>query len=203
MAEIKRPRISVDLRPYFKGEERGHADKTLVVWHETVSRNQIGLWDIKAPAAFLDKQGYEVHGIIDMEAYSGWSYDPSAVYDHAASGTGRVNTRSVGFELVSEVPLYAKKGVEFMRQMWDPGGPRKKQLDLCARWAAWLFQEFDIPLRWSQGDRPGHTSHWNVSRTYHVAGGHWDCHPVHQGGHWPALYVMQKARSIVKEAGEV
>lgn len=201
MPALKRPRVDVDLRPYYQGEEKGHADKTLVVWHETVSRNYVGLWDIKNPAAYLDSKGYEIHGLLDMEGHSAWCYDPTAVYDHAASGRGRVNTRSIGFELVSEVPL--ERSAAKRRQMWDPAGPRKRQLDLAARWAAWLFQEFDIPLRWSQGDRPGHTSHWNVSRTYLGGAGHWDCWPVHQGGHWPALYVMHKARQIVAAAGEV
>lgn len=201
MTEIQRPRVDVDLRPYFAGEEKGHADKTLVVWHETVSHNRPGLGDITGPAAFLDATGLEIHGILDMEAHSGWSFDPTAVYDHAASGTGRVNTRSIGFELVSEVPM--ERSAARRREMWDPAGPRKKQLDLCARWAAWLFQEFEIPLRWSQGDRPGHTSHWNVSRTYLGGDGHWDCWPVHQQGHWPALYVMQKARNLVRAAGGI
>lgn len=201
MTEIKRPRVDVDLRPYFRGEERGHHRKTLVVWHETVSHNRPGLTDITAPAAFLDATGLEIHGMTDMEGHSGWCFDPTAIYDHAASGRGNVNTRSIGFEQVSEVPL--ERAPSKRRQMWDPNGPRKQQLDLAARWAAWLFQELAIPLRWSQGDRPGHTSHWNVSRTYLGGDGHWDCWPVHQGGHWPALYVMAKARQIVRAASEV
>jgi hypothetical protein len=199
--EITRPRIDVDLRPYFAGEERGHHQKSLVVWHETVSHNRPGLGDITGPAAFLDATGLEIHGILDIEGHSAWCYDPTAVYDHAASGSGRVNTRAIGFELVSEVPL--EPNAKIRRLLWDPAGPRKRQLDLCARWAAWLYQELGIPLNWSQGNRPGHTSHWNVSRTYLGGDGHWDCWPVHQGGHWPALYVIHKARQIVAAAGEV
>lgn len=201
MTTVRRPKVSVDLRPYFADESRGHADKSLVVWHETVSHNKPGVGDITAPAAFLDSTGLEIHGMTDMEGHFAWCYDPHAIFDHAASGSGHVNTRSIGFEQVSEVPL--EKNAAKRREMWSPNGPRKKQLDLAAHIAAWLFKEVGIPLRWSQGDRPGHTSHWNVSRTYLGGDGHWDCWPVHQGGHWPALYVMQKARNIVQAAGGV
>jgi hypothetical protein len=31
---MNRPRVDLDLRPYFKGEERGHAVKDLIVCHE-------------------------------------------------------------------------------------------------------------------------------------------------------------------------
>jgi hypothetical protein len=197
---VRRPRIHVDLRPYYKGEERGHAKKSLVVWHETVSHNRPGIGDITSPAAYLDQTGLEIHGMTDLEGHSAWSYDPTAVYDHAASGSGRVNSRSIGFEQVSEVPL--ENDPAKRRALWDPDGPRKKQLDLAAHWAAWLFEELGIPLNWSQGNRPGHTSHWNVSRTYLGGAGHWDCWPVHQGGHWPALYVMYRARQLFEDANK-
>lgn len=201
MPELRRPRVDVDLRPYYQGEEKGHADKTLVVWHETVSHNRPGVGDIRDPARFLDATGLEIHAMTDMEGHFAWCYDPTAIFDHAASGSGRVNTRSIGIEQVSEVPL--ERNPARRREMWDPKGPRRAQLELAARIAAWLFQTHGIPLRWSQGNRPGHTSHWNVSRTYGVAGGHWDCWPVHQGGHWPALFVMSRARQLVRAAGEV
>jgi len=193
---VRRPRVDVDLRPYYRGEESGHGTKSLVVLHETVSRNYVGLWDIKNPAAYLDSKGYEIHGIVDMEGNSAWCYDPTAIYDHAASGTGRVNTRSIGFELVSEVPLEPDKAKR--KAMWDPTGPRRKQLDTVAGWIAWLHVEGHVPLGFSRADRPGVTTHWNVSRTYLGGAGHWDCWPVHYaGGHFPALYVVAKARQLV------
>lgn len=195
---VRRPAIHVDLRPYFQGEERGHHEKSLVVWHETVSHNRPGTGDIRSPAAFMDEHGLEVHGFTDMEGHSAWCYDPTAVFDHAASGTGQVNSRSIGFEQVSEVPM--ERNAAKRREMWAPDGPRRRQLRVAAHWAAYLFVTQGIPLRWSQGDRPGHTSHWNVSRTYLGGDGHWDCWPVHQGGHWPALYVMHLARQMVEDA---
>ena len=95
---LKRPRAEVDLRPFFGDEERGHAVKELIVCHETVSYNRVGLGDIQGVAAFMDSRQLEIHGIIDVEGHSAWCFDQRAVYDHVASGSGNVNTRSIGFE---------------------------------------------------------------------------------------------------------
>ena len=176
---MKRPVVEVDLRPYFQGEERGHVAKDMIVLHETVSHNRPGEGDIRSVAAFLDETGLEIHGIIDKEAFSGWAYDRQAIYDHAASGDGNVNTRSVGFELV------------------------KRQLDEVARWCAWLSTVEPIPLRFSKGASPGITTHWNVSEYWLNGDGHWDCWPIHMGGHFPALYVVNKAQQILAAADEV
>ena len=48
---MRRPHVDVDLRPYYQGEESGHWKKELIVLHETVSKNYVGLWDIRNPAA--------------------------------------------------------------------------------------------------------------------------------------------------------
>lgn len=190
---MRMPEVSVDLRKFYEGEEKGHHAKTLIVLHETVSYNRIGLSDIIGPAAYLDKEGYEIHGIIDQEANSGWCYDVTAIYDHAASGSGNVNTRSVGFELVSEIPMLRPPSVRFPT-WWA----RRKQLNKCAEWCAYVSTVTDVPLQYSDASGPGITSHWDVSNTYNIAGGHWDCKPKHKGGHFPILYVVQKARNILK-----
>lgn len=192
---VKRPKVDVDLRPYYKGEESGHAQKSLVVLHETVSHDRPGLGDITGPAAYLDSKGYEIHVIIDAEGHSAWCWDPTAIYDHAASGNGRVNTRSIGIELVSDVPL--ERDPVKRRKLWTPSGPRHLQLERLSEWVAWLSQTQGIPLRYSNASRPGITTHWSVSKTYGIAGGHWDCWPVHLGGHFPALYVIHRARQLV------
>lgn len=198
---MKRPHVDVDLRPYFKGEERGHAGKKLIVLHETVSHNRPGLSDITAPAAFLDATGLEIHGIIDLEGNSAWCYDPTAIYDHAASGAGGVNTRSIGFELVSEVPL--ERDPVKRRLAWSPKGPRRRQLERVAEWCAFLHDlgmvngsHVGVPLRVSDARVPGITSHWNVSRTWLGGDGHWDCWPVHLGGHFPLKWVAARARQL-------
>lgn len=193
---IQRPPIQLDLRPYYKGEETGHREKDLIVLHETVSYNKPGLIDIKEPAAYLDAKGYEIHAIIDAEQNSAWCYDPTAVYDHAYSGVGLVNTRSIGIELVSEIPL---KPSPLRYQAWLK---RRKQLDRLAWWVAWLCQQQSIPIKYSDSSmsEPGITSHWDVSQTWNVTHGHWDCWPKHKGGHFPMLYVVNKAQQI-RDAG--
>ena len=195
MTVARRPRVAVDLRPYFKGEERGHTRKSLVVLHETVSHNAPGTGDIKGIAAFMDSTGLEIHGVVDIEGNSGWCYDPTAIYDHAASGAGNVNTRSIGFEQVSEIPFL--KTVAERRAAWK-APERRKQLDTVAQWCAFLSVTQGIPLNFSKGDTPGVTTHWNVSQTFLKGDGHWDCWPTHLGGHYPAMYVVYRARQIRK-----
>lgn len=192
----RRPNVKVDLRPYYQGEERGHHKKDLIVLHETVSHNRPGTGDITGVASFMDSASLEIHGIIDMEGFSAWCYDATAVYDHAASGNGNVNSRSIGFELVSEVPLERDKLKR--REMWSPKGPRRKQLDRVAEWIAHLAPKHGIPIRPSMSKVPGITTHWQVSKTWLDGNGHWDCWPVHLGGHFPLLYVVNKASQIAE-----
>ena len=187
---MRRPKVDVDLRPYFKGEETQTHKKTLIVLHETVSHDAPGLGDIKAVASFMDSTGLEIHGIIDIEANSGWSYQPEYVYDHVAGA----NPQSVGFEQVSDVP-FLKTNAE-RKAAWDPRGKRRKQLNKMAEWCAWLNQRLGIPLVYSDGSKPGITTHWDISETFLGGDGHWDCKPVHKGGHYPVLYVVRKAQQI-------
>lgn len=190
---VPRPRVDVDLRPFFRGESNGSAVKSLIVCHETVSYNRVGLGDITGVAAFMDSRSLEIHGIIDVEGNSAWCYDQRAIYDHAASGKGAVNTRSVGFELVSEIPFLRTGALR--REAWK-ARQRRKQLDKLAHWCAWLHVTEGIPLRYSDASEPGITSHWDVSRTYLGGHGHWDCWPIAKGGHFPIMYVVRKARQI-------
>lgn len=196
MAKVPRPKVDVDLRPYFKGEERSRRDKNLIVLHETVSHNYPGVGDIKGVAAYMDRTGLEIHAIVDKEAFSAWCHDIRAVYDHTASNGGDVNTRSIGVEIVSEIPFTVQKhGRLAGKEEWRKPD-RLKQLDKVSHWVAWWCQEENIPIRYSNGIRSGITSHWDVSQSYHVPGGHWDCWPVHRGGYFPLLYVVYKARQI-------
>jgi hypothetical protein len=191
---MKRPPVDVDLRPFFEGEERGTANKELIVCHETVSFNRVGLGDITGVAAFMDSRQLEIHGIIDVEGHTAWSVnEQKAIYDHAASGSGNVNTRGIGFELVSEIPFL--KTPALRREAWR-ARQRRKQLDKLAWWCAWLHGTEGIPLRYSDSDQPGITTHWDVSREWLGGHGHWDCWPIHKGGHFPVLYVVRKAQQL-------
>jgi len=197
---VKRPKVNVDLRPFFLNEARGHQRKSIIVLHETVSHDRPGTGDITSVASFMDSTGLEIHGIIDQEANSGWCFDRRAIYDHTASGSCGVNSKSVGFEQVSDIPLLS--GNTARKKAWDPRGPRRKQLLKVAEWCAWLSASEGIPLVYSDGTKPGITSHWSVSEACLGGDGHWDCKPVHKGGHYPILYVIRKAQQIL-EGGEL
>ena len=95
---------------------------------------------------------------------------------------------------MSEVPFEKDKALR--RKMWDPRGPRRKQLDRVAEWIAWLAPKQGIPIRPTMSQRPGITTHWQISKTWLNGDGHWDCWPVHLGGHFPLLYVVNKALQI-------
>lgn len=192
---VPRPRVDVDVSTLI-GSSRihGHHAKDLIVLHETVSGDSAGVGDITSPARFLAREGYGIHLLVDREGKSGWLGDPTAIVWHAASGTGNVNTRGIGIEQVSPIPLHPSP-VRF-REWWA----RRRQLNKVAAWCAWLCQTQGIPIRYSDGREPGITTHWDVSHTYHVAGGHWDCWPKHKHGYYPVLYVVQKARNIARAA---
>lgn len=187
---VKRPPVDVDLRPYTKAH--GHSAKSLVVLHETVSGDAPGVSDIVGPSAFLAKAGLGIHLVVDAEGKSGWCYDPEALLYHCASNGGNVNTRSIGIEQVSRIPLEPSV---LRPRLWLK---RRRQLRRVAEWLAWLHQTEGIPLVYSDGSKPGITTHWDVSHTYDVPGGHWDCWPVKKGGHYPVHYVIALARKIVR-----
>lgn len=197
---VTKPRVHVDLAPLFRDESRGSAPKELVVLHETISPDYPGLADITGPARYMDSVGLEIHCVVDADGNSGWAGDANAIYDHCASkgskGNGNVNTRSVGIEQVSKIPALPSP---LRLPAWLK---RKRQLNVVAQWCAWLHATEGIPLRYSDGSKPGITTHWSVSQTYGVPHGHWDCWPKHLGGHYPVLYVVSKARQIVA-AGRV
>src|SRR5574337_1740718 len=100
------PRADVDLRKLTQPDRvHGRHKKDMVVLHETVSGDIPGTADIVSPARFLNQEGYGIHLVVDAEGKSGWLGDAQAIVYHAASGQGGVNTRSVGIEQVSRVPL--------------------------------------------------------------------------------------------------
>src|SRR5678815_1021524 len=191
---IARPTVDVDLRKVIRHDRiHGRHQKDLIVLHETVSGDSVGTADITAPARFLNQEGYGIHLIVDGEGKSGWLYDAEAIVWHAASGQGNVNTRGIGIEQVSRIPLDPSP-VRFKH--WNE---RRKQLNRVALWCAWLHATEGIPLRYSDSSAPGVTTHWDVSQRWLGGHGHWDCWPKHKGGYYPVLYVVQKAKNILRE----
>jgi hypothetical protein len=164
----------------------------MIVLHETVSGDSVGVGDITSPASFLSREGYGIHIIVDAEGKSGWIYNPKAIVWHASSGAGMVNTRSIGIEQVSRIPLQPSP-LRFKAWM-----ARRKQLNVVAAWVAYLHDLCNIPLKYSDSSEPGITTHWDVSREWLGGQGHWDCWPKHKKGYYPVLYVVQKARNITR-----
>lgn len=180
----KKPYVNRDITAYMP--IHGVNKKTKIVMHETVSHDEAGITDIVKVAKYLGQKGYGIHLIVDQEGKSGYSRNEKALYYHAKGS----NESSIGIELVSYIP--GLKISPWKRLViWLS---RERQLHKAARWIAYYCDKHNIPLRFSDGKAPGVTSHWNISRAYNVTGGHWDCWPKHQGGHFPIKRLIKLAK---------
>lgn len=178
------------MRPHVHGL---HA-KNGVTLHETVSPDYPGLRDVTEVARYLAAKDYGIYAVIDEDANIACAIGlGKAIFYHADSTgrrTGHVNTLKIGIELVSRVMLEAPTNAQ-RRKLWVA---RHKQLVACAKLCATLSHVHGWPLRASTGDAPGITTHWEVTHTYQVPGGHTDCWPVDKGGYFPRNEVVALAR---------
>lgn len=177
----------------------GRYDKSLVVLHETVSPDYVGWQDVHSISSYLDNKGYGIHGVIDLEGHIAWAYGlGNAIFWHTSSsgskGSGMVNSRGIGIELISRVMLQARDNLA----RWTIWWARNKQIDATAKLLAWISHTHDIPLVVSDGSRPGITTHWQVTMRYGVSGGHVDCWPRHLGGYFPLLRTVARAQYFRK-----
>lgn len=178
--------IDLDLSPIVKDETHGRNHKDMVVLHETVSGDQRGLSDIINVAKYMTTVGYGIHGMTDREGHVAWAIGyGNALFYHA----GGVNERAIGIEQVFRGATDKPSD----KILWTV---RDKELRATARLLAAIHNTWGIPLRYSNGDSPGITTHWSVSRTHPASLGHWDCHPVHLGGYYPAMSVISLAQKI-------
>jgi len=184
--------VDANLTPIIQGEIHGYATKKdMIVLHETVSPDYTGLSDILQTSEYLGRNGLGVHGVVDAEGYLGWAYGHrSAILYHTASNGGNINTRAIGIELVSRVMLDLPDNEGRFRRWWQ----RRAQLDQVAQLLAYLSHVDGIPLVYTIGNKKGVTTHWSITRTYGVSGGHVDAWPRHEGGYFPLLRVLGEAR---------
>jgi hypothetical protein len=170
--------------------------------HETVSGDAVGWSDITSVSSFLDNEDYGIHAIIDEEGHIAWSYGfRRAVFYHAASsgsrGTGYVNTRFIGIELVSRVMIQERTRLGRIK-MWLG---RDKQINACAKLLATLSRLEGFPLEptdTSPGVK-GVGTHWEATHRWGVAGGHQDCWPsTSPGGYFPRRLILQRAKLYQK-----
>lgn len=183
----------INIAPVMRPLAHGTHEKDMFVSHESVSYNKAGLGDIQGLESVLENEGYGIHGITDMEGHKCWALGRgNDVYYHA----GGVNTRSVGVENISEIPILiqAKKiSHEQAHTMWLH---REKQLtSLAILMACWHNADrHNHPLVRSNGNSPGVCSHWDVSKHHPESDGHWDCWPYDKGGYFPLAHVIVLAR---------
>lgn len=192
-----RTKIKVDLNiaPLMLPVAHGRNPKDMVVFHETVSPDYKGFQDILGVARYMPSRGLGIHGIIDAEGYLGWAVlmEPSVLY-HTASNNGGVNTRSIGIEMISRVMLDYPDNQRRFQWWWQ----RKRQLEKAAQVLAYLHRTQGIPLDYTVGNLPGVTTHWQITQTYKVAGGHVDAWPRHAGGYFPVNRIIYRARQLAK-----
>lgn len=181
-------RINLDTSTLLKGVVHGRSKKDLVVLHETVSGDVRGLGDITSVESYLARIGYGIHGMTDREGHIAWARGlGDAIFYHC----GGVNARAIGIEQVFRGATNKPRD----RVLW---AARQRELRATAKVLAAIHNTWGIPLRYSDGDHPGVTAHWSVSQHHRESEGHWDCHPIHLGGYYPALAVINLARTIAK-----
>jgi hypothetical protein len=174
----------------------GKHEKDMAVLHETVSPDVLGWKDIYSVEVYLDRLDYGIHGLTDLEGHKAWAYGlGEAVFWQA----GGVNERSIGIEQVSNIPTLVQNGHFTMEQAAASWAGRSHQLHATAMLlACWhnVDPEKHV-LKYSDATKPGVTTHWDVSQHFSASLGHTDCHPVHKGGYYPVLEVIEFAKQYV------
>ena len=197
----------MDIQKFYKlkvwdiGEEQadnchGRSDKDGVVLHETVSPDYPGWSDIRGVSEYLDNKDYGIHGIVDYEGNIAWAIGKgNCLFYHTASsgskGSGNINTRKMGIELISTTP--PRHLTRYQKLRWWLR--RERQLQNTAKLLATLARAWDFPLEYKDPSLAGVTTHWDVTQRYGVPGGHVDCHPYHKGGYFPVLRLIQYAKA--------
>lgn len=186
----------MDIGPEQEDNCHGRHKKDGVVMHETVSPDVIGWDDIRSISSYLDNKDYGIHGIVDSEGHKAYAVKMgTCIFWHASSsgskGNGMINTRKIGIELISTTPPSNLTRLQKI-QWWLK---RERQLQHTAKLLACTARALNFPLTYADPEDPGITTHWDVSQTYGVPGGHTDCWPSHKGGYFPILRLVRYANA--------
>lgn len=169
----------------------GRHSKSLIVLHETVSGQIPGSRDIRSISNYLDNKDYGIHGVVDNESNIAYAKGcGTCIFYHTSSGRGMVNTRGIGIEQISRVMLDFRSRAARIKAWLH----MEKELNATAKLVAAISNTHGIPLHDSNGSRPGITTHWEVTHTYGIAGGHVDCWPTHLGGYYPKRLLIKLAK---------
>lgn len=195
MTKISVRNISTQMRPVSHGDHL----KDMFVCHETITPDALGWGDIDGVLRGLRGEGYGIQGMTDLEGHKAWTLSNS---DWVLYHAGGVNSRAVGVENVSIIPLLIQRHNLTNEQAHERWLSRVKQLDALAMlMCGWHnADKQQHPLIRSNGDSRGVCSHWDVSQHHKESLGHWDCRPYDKGGHFPLAHVIAKAR-LLADAG--
>jgi hypothetical protein len=187
------PKLFIDYNSadLMKQHVHGMHRKSLIVLHETVSGDIAGLGDIVGVEKYLASKDYGIHGMTDSDGHIAWALGWGRAVFYQAGG---VNRESIGIEQVSRVMLQSPSNV-VRRKLW---ALRKRELRATAKLIASICEAHGIPIQYSDSRKPGITSHWDVSKFHKESEGHTDCWPVHKGGYYPILEVIQMAKVYAK-----
>lgn len=197
MVRVPRLKIDLNIADAQRDNVHGWHSKIGVVLHETVSRNYVGLGDVRAISEFLDNKDYGIHGITDADGNIAWAKGlGKAIFWHCSStgtkGRGHANTNLMGIEQVSRVMLDYRDRTSRIRAWLR----MDRELNATAKLIAALARAHGFPIVDNPGNTalPGVTTHWEVSNYYGVPGGHVDCWPSHRGGYYPKRMVIRMAK---------
>jgi hypothetical protein len=186
--------IDFDSQNLMYQHTNGYHAKDLLALHETISHDGTGIADELGVEKYLAQKNYGIHGVVDKEGLISWAKGlGNAIFWQC----GGVNTRSIGIEQVSYIPVQYKDNVE-RRQAWNH---REVQLNAVAKLIACIVRAHPaIKLVYSRGTLPpGITAHWNVSQIFSESLGHTDCWPVKEKGYYPIENVITLAKQYYKE----
>jgi hypothetical protein len=164
-----------------KYESHGTGHKTLIVLHQTISPDYVGVKDIAGVGAYLSHVGYGIHIIDDLEGNSA-AVAPeheTDIYWHVQGA----NTEAIGIEQISYKTGQAG-------YWWK----RTKQLNKTARWCAYLCKKHGIPPVYDPTARRGICGHYDVTHSQGIYGGHTDC----QYPDYPTKWVAAAAATYMR-----